>query len=150
MANPIVLFVCTGNSARSQMAEALLRKHAGDRFDARSAGTEPKGLNPLSVEAMKEVGIDIGGQRSKSLSEFMGKTPVQYAIFVCSSADDRCPSLAGFTGERLYWPFDDPAAATGTKEEKLTRFREGRNQIDARIVEWLAELRAAGELPGNS
>lgn len=150
MANPIVLFVCTGNSARSQMAEALLRKHAGDRFDARSAGTEPKGLNPLSVEAMKEVGIDIGGQRSKSLSEFMGKTPVQYAIFVCSSADDRCPSLAGFTGERLYWPFDDPAAATGTKEEKLTRFREVRNQIDARIVEWLAELRAAGELPGNS
>jgi arsenate reductase len=147
MANPIVLFVCTGNSARSQMAEGLLRKHNGDRFDARSAGTEPKGLNPLSVEAMKEIGIDISGQRSKNLSEFLGSDAIQYAIFVCSSADDRCPSLAGFTGQRLYWPFEDPAAATGTKEEKLARFREVRDQIDARIVEWLAKLRAAGELP---
>lgn len=151
MKKPVVLFVCTGNSARSQMAEGLLRKHAGDRFDARSAGTEPKGLNPLSVEAMKEVDIDISGHRSKNLSEFLGNDAIQYAIFVCSSADDRCPSLAGFSGERLYWPFEDPAAATGTKEEKLARFREIRNQIDARIVDWLAELRNAGELlePGS-
>jgi arsenate reductase len=139
MTKPIVLFVCTGNSARSQMAEGLLRKLAGDRFDARSAGTEPKGLNPLSVEAMQEIGIDISGQRSKNLTELMGKAPIQYAIFVCSSADDRCPSLAGFSGERLYWPFEDPAAATGTHEEKLASFRKARDQIDARIVEWLEE-----------
>lgn len=141
MKKPVVLFVCTGNSARSQMAEGLLRKHAGERFDALSAGTEPKGLNPLSVEAMQEIGVDISQHRSKNLSELMGKVAVQYAIFVCSSADDRCPSLAGFSGERLYWPFEDPAAATGTKEEKLARFRDVRDQIDARIVDWLEELR---------
>jgi arsenate reductase len=121
------------------MAEGLLRKHAGDRFDARSAGTEPKGLNPLSVEAMKEIGIDISHHRSKNLSELLSKFSVQHAIFVCSSADDRCPSLAGFSGERLYWPFEDPAAATGTHEEKLASFRKVRDQIDARIVEWLEE-----------
>jgi arsenate reductase len=147
MNKPVVLFVCTGNSARSQMAEGLLRKHAGDRFDAKSAGTEPKGLNPFSVEAMKEIGIDISGHRSKNLKELMSKVTVQYAIFVCSSADDRCPSLAEFTGERLYWPFEDPAAATGSHDEKLALFRQVRDQIDARIVEWLAELRTAGELP---
>jgi arsenate reductase (thioredoxin) len=141
MKKPVVLFVCTGNSARSQMAEGLLRKHAGERFDAQSAGTVPKGLNPLSVEAMQEIGVDISQHRSKNLSELMGKVAVQYAIFVCSSADDRCPSLAGFSGERLYWPFEDPAAATGTQEEKLARFRDVRDQIDARIVEWLEELR---------
>jgi arsenate reductase (thioredoxin) len=131
------------------MAEGLLRKHAGDRFDARSAGTEPKGLNPLSVEAMNEIGIDISQHSSKNLSELMSKVAVQYAIFVCSSADDRCPSLAGFSGKRLYWPFEDPAAATGTHHEKLSRFREVRDQIEARITEWLGELRAAGELPGD-
>jgi arsenate reductase len=144
MKKPVVLFVCTGNSARSQMAEGLLRKRAGDRFDARSAGTEPKGLNPLSVEAMKEIGIDISGHRSKDLSELMSKVAIQYAVFVCSSADDRCPSLASFSGERLFWPFEDPAAATGTHEEKLAAFRKVRNQIDARIVEWLVELPMAG------
>jgi arsenate reductase len=147
MKKPVVLFVCTGNSARSQMAEGLLRKHAGDRFDAQSAGTEPKGLNPLSVEAMKEVGIDISHHRSKNLSELKSKVAVGYAIFVCSSADDRCRSLTSFSGKRLFWPFEDPAAATGTHEEKLASFRKVRDQIDARIAEWLADLRAAGELP---
>jgi arsenate reductase (thioredoxin) len=101
MKKPVVLFVCTGNSARSQMAEGLLRKHAGHRCDARSAGTEPKGLNSLSVEAMKEIGIDISGHRSKNLSELVGKVPIDYAIFVCSSAEDRCPTLAAFTGQRF-------------------------------------------------
>jgi arsenate reductase (thioredoxin) len=143
MNKPVVLFVCTGNSARSQMAEGLLRKHAGDRFDAQSAGTEPKGLNPLSVEAMQEIGIDISQHRSKNLSELLSKISIQYAIFVCSSADDRCPSLAGFSSERLYWPFEDPAAATGTHEEKLARFREVRDQIDARIVGWLKQPSAS-------
>ena len=81
MKKPVVLFVCTGNSARSQMAEGLLRKHAGNVFDSQSAGTEPKGLNPLAVEAMKEIGIDISGNRSKNVSEFTG-TAMQYAVFV--------------------------------------------------------------------
>ena len=129
------------------MAEGLLRKYAGDRFDAQSAETEPKGLNPLAVEAMQELGIDISQQRSKDVSEFLGKVAVQYAIFVCTSADERCPRLWPFSGKRLYWPFEDPAAATGTHEEKLAAFREVRDQIDAQIIEWLAELRVAGELP---
>jgi arsenate reductase len=146
MHKPTVLFVCTGNSARSQMAEGLLRKHAGSLFDAQSAGTEPKGLNPLAVEAMREAGIDISGHRSKNVAEFADRG-VQYAIFVCASADDRCPTLAGFTGTRLYWPFEDPAAAEGTHEEKLEVFRKVRDEIDARINEWLAGMRVAGELP---
>ena len=140
----MVLFVCTGNSARSQMADGLLRKHAGDRFDAQSAGTEPKGLNPLAMEAMREIGIDISQQRSKDVAEFLGKVAVQYAVFVCSSADERCPRLWPFSGQRLYWPFEDPAAASGTHEEKLTVFRRVRDEIDERIVEWLAESRVAG------
>lgn len=144
MQKPMVLFVCTGNSARSQMADGLLRKHAGDRFDAQSAGTEPKGLNPLAMEAMREIGIDISQQRSKDVAEFLGKVAVQYAVFVCSSADERCPRLWPFSGQRLYWPFEDPAAASGTHEEKLTVFRRVRDEIDERIVEWLAESRVAG------
>jgi arsenate reductase len=147
MKKPIVLFVCTGNSARSQMAEGLLRKYAGDRFDAQSAGMEPKGLNPLAVEAMKELGIDISQHRSKEVSEFLGKAPIQYAIFVCSSADERCPRLWPFAGKRLYWPFEDPAAATGSHAEKLAVFRDIRDQIDGQIIDWLAELQVAGELP---
>jgi arsenate reductase len=145
MKRPVVLFVCTGNSARSQIAEGLLRKHAADIFDAQSAGTEPKGLNPLAVEVMREVDIDIRGHRSKNVSEFKGQE-IQYAIFVCSSADDRCPTLAGFTGVRLYWPFEDPAAAIGTEEARLEVFREVRNQIHARIADWIAQLRAAAKL----
>jgi arsenate reductase len=126
------------------MAEGLLRKHAGDRFDAQSAGTEPKGLNPLAVEAMREIGIDISQQRSKDVAEFLGKVTVQYAVFVCSSADERCPRLWPFSGQRLYWPFEDPAAAAGTHEQKLTVFRKVRDEINERIVEWLAESRVAG------
>jgi arsenate reductase len=127
------------------MAEGLLRKYAKDRFDAQSAGTEPKGLNPLAVEAMREIGIDISQQRSKDVSEFLGKVSLQYAIFVCSSADERCPALRPFSGERLYWPFEDPAAAAGSHEEKLTVFRDVRDQIEAQLLEWLAELRVAGK-----
>jgi len=121
------------------MAEGLLRRHAGDLFEAQSSGTEPKGLNPLAVEAMREFGIDIRGQRSKCVTEFAG-AEIQYAIFVCASADDRCPTLSGFKGIRLYWPFEDPAAATGTREECLRVFRDVRDQIDAKISDWLASL----------
>jgi arsenate reductase len=149
MHKPVVLFVCTGNSARSQMAEGLLRHHSGETFDVRSAGTEPKGVNPLAIEAMKEIGVDIRHQQSKHVVEVLDNVSVQYAIFVCASADDRCPTLAGFSGQRLYWPFEDPAAATGTHDERLEVFRNVRNQIDARISAWLAELRVAGELPAK-
>ncbi|MEX2138733.1 MAG: arsenate reductase ArsC [Pirellulales bacterium] len=146
MHKPVVLFVCTGNSARSQMAEGLLRHHAGETFDVRSAGTDPKGVNPLAVETVKEIGVDISQQQSKKVSEVMEQVSIQYAIFVCASADDRCPTLGGFSGQRLYWPFEDPAAATGTKQERLQAFRDVRDQIDARIRAWLAELRVPGKL----
>jgi len=147
MRKPVVLFLCTGNSARSQMAEAFLRRYAGDLFDVQSAGLEPKPINPLTVEAMKEIGVDISQQRSKDTAEFLGKVSVRYAIFVCANAEANCPRLWPFTGNRLYWPFEDPAAATGTYEERLQVFRDVRNQIDARIIAWLAELRVAEELP---
>jgi arsenate reductase len=128
------------------MAEAFLRKYADEMLDAQSAGLAPKGVNPLTVEAMREIGIDISKQRSKGTEEFLGKVVVRYAIFVCSEAEANCPRLWPFTGKRLYWPFEDPAAATGTYEERLAVFRNVRDQIDAQIIQWLGELRAAGEL----
>ena len=137
-----VLFLCSGNSARSQMAEALLRHYAGDRFDVFSAGLEPRGVNPLTVAVMDEIGIDIREQRSKSVSEFLGKTTVNYAIFVCPRAEQSCPHLYPFSTKSLSWPFDDPAEVTGTTGEKLLKFREVRDQIDRKICAWLA---SAGE-----
>jgi arsenate reductase len=147
MQKPVVLFLCTGNSARSQIAEAFLRRYAGDVFDAQSAGLDPKPVNPLTVEVMKEIGVDISSARSKDSAEFLGKVAVRYAVFVCSNAEERCPRLWPFTGRRLYWPFVDPAAATGTHEEKLAVFRDVRNQIDHQIIEWLKELRVEGDVP---
>ena len=126
-----VLFLCTGNSARSQMAEGYLRRVAGDRFIALSAGIEPKGLNPLAVEAMREIGIDISGQKSKDVRDFLGQ-PIPYVVTVCENAREKCPIFPG-TYKFLHWGFDDPAAATGTHEEKLAVFRRVRDQITQRI-----------------
>jgi arsenate reductase len=137
-----VLFLCSGNSARSQMAEALLRHYAGDRFDVFSAGLEPRGVNPLTVAVMDEIGIDIRQQRSKSVSEFLGRARVGCAIFVCPRAEQSCPHMYPFVTKTLSWPFDDPAAVAGTPEEILRKFREVRDQIDRKIRAWLA---AAGE-----
>ena len=141
---PAVLFLCSGNSARSQMAEALLRHYAGNQFDPFSAGLEPRGINPLTVAVMDEIGIDIRQQRSKPVSEFLGKTTVRYAIFVCPRAEQSCPRMYPFATKILSWPFDDPAAAGGTQEEKLRKFREVRDQIDHKIRDWLA---TTGNLP---
>ena len=135
-----VLFLCTGNSARSQMGEALMRKHAGDRFDVYSAGTDPKGVNPLTIKALAEIGIDASSQRSKHLKEYLGRLPVSYLIIVCGEADESCPRIWPGVRNRLFWPFDDPAAATGTDEEKLAEFRRVRDKIDTKIRAWLAEL----------
>ena len=133
-----VLFLCTGNSARSQMAEALLRKHAGDRFDVYSAGLEPKGIHPYTRRVMQEIGIDLGGQRSKHLSEYMGKLHFEYLITVCGNAERECPTFPG-ADQRQHWPFEDPAAIEGTEEQKLAAFRAVRDQIDRRVRAWLAE-----------
>lgn len=135
-----VLFLCTGNSARSQMAEALLRYYAGDQFEAYSAGLEPKGLNPLTVQVMREVGLDISQQRSKSVREYLGHLNFAYLIIVCSDAEEKCPTVFVGVSQRMFWPFDDPAKAEGTADEKLAKFREVRDQIAARIRRWLADL----------
>ena len=140
---PRVLFVCTGNSARSIMAEALLRHHAGDRFDVHSAGMEPKGVNPLSIKVLNEIGVETAGLSSKSTMEFLGKLRVRYAIIVCDKAQQSCPRIQPFALNTLFWPFPDPAAAEGSEEERLAAFRDVRDQIDATITSWLAEFPAA-------
>jgi len=127
MGNPKVLFLCTGNSARSQMAEGYLRRAAGDRFEAMSAGIEPKGLNPLAVEAMREIGIDISRQQSKDVVSLLGQH-IPYVITVCDNARERCPIFPR-TYKFLHWSFDDPAAAEGTHEQKLAVFRRVRDEI---------------------
>lgn len=136
MNKPKVLFLCTGNSARSQMAEAFLRLYAGDRLDAYSAGLEPGVINPYTIRVMEEIGVDMSAHRSKSLVEYMGKVHFAYLITVCSRAEEKCPLFPGM-GTRLHWPFDDPAAATGSDEEKLAKFRQVREEIKARMLAWL-------------
>ena len=133
-----VLFLCTGNSARSIMAEALLRYYAPDRFEVYSAGLEPKGINPYTIQVLKEIGLDVSGGRSKDVMEFLGKVHMGYVITVCSNAEERCP-IFPFGTQRLHWPFEDPAAFRGTGEEKLAKFREVRDLIHQSILAWLRE-----------
>ncbi len=133
-----VLFLCTGNSARSQMAEALLRKYASDRFEAFSAGLHPKGIHPYTRQVLEELGIDVSRQYSKPLSEYQGKMQFAYLITVCSNAEKECPFFPG-AGIRLHWPFDDPAAVEGAESARLQAFREVRDQIAERIKTWLGE-----------
>ena len=128
---PKVLFLCTGNSARSQMAEGYLRHHAGDRFEALSAGISPKGLNPLATEAMREIGIDISNQTPKDAGLYL-QTAVQYVITVCDNAKERCPIFPG-TFKYLHWGFPDPAAAEGSHDQRLAAFRTTRDAIAERI-----------------
>jgi len=135
-----VLFLCTGNSARSQMAEAFLRKYGGDRFEAYSAGTEPKGINPYTERVMEEVGINLSGQHSKHVKEYMGKVHFGYLITLCDEAEEKCPTTFPGVGKRIHWSFEDPSAFTGSEDEKLAIFRKVRNQIEQHIKTWLAEV----------
>jgi len=137
-----VIFLCTGNSARSQIAEAFLRKYGGDRFDVYSAGMEPKGVHPLAVRVMAEVDIDISEYRSKGTNEFLGKKLFQYLITVCDRAEKNCPTAWPGVTNRLHWSFEDPAEYEGTEEAKLNKFREIRNQIQKKIIDWLNLLPA--------
>ena len=134
-----VLFLCTGNSARSQMAEAFLRKYGAERFEAHSAGLEPKGLNPFTVKVMDEIGIDVSGQTSKGVDTYLGKVLFQYLITVCDDADKNCPTTWPGVSHRMHWSFQDPAAVEGSDGEKLAKFREVRNLIENKIKTWLAE-----------
>jgi arsenate reductase len=137
---PQVLFICTGNSARSQMAEAFLKRYAGEVYDVQSAGLDPKGINPNTLTVMAEIGYDMSGHRSKNLREFMGYTHSRYVITVCGHADNNCPRGLWSTGEKLHWPLEDPAAFVGSPEETLARFRQIRDQIDQQIKDWLKEV----------
>lgn len=136
---PIVLFLCTHNAARSQMAEGFLRQMGGDWFESASAGLDPTALHPLAVEVMAEVGIDISHQKSKSVTEFLAKVPVKYAIFVCRNVEDQCPRIWPFVPISLSWPLDDPATSDDC-EEALERFRRVRDEIEGKIRTWLQEL----------
>jgi len=146
MSQPIrVLFLCTGNAARSQMAEGLLRWVGNDDFAVFSAGTAPRGLHPLAVEALAEVGIDISQQRSKHLSELLDQ-PFDYIITVCDSVRDACPIFPG-EGTRLHWSYPDPAAAEGDTEAQRRAFRSVRSDLSERIRLWVLRQREQNLLP---
>lgn len=120
------------------MAEGFLRHYAADRFEVYSAGTDPKDeVHPLAVQVMAEIGIDISQQHPKGIREFLGRLPVRYLIIVCGGANESCPTVFPGMRERLYWPFDDPAAFRGSPEETLAEFRRVRDEIQSRIVDWL-------------
>ncbi|MAE27692.1 MAG: arsenate reductase ArsC [Planctomycetota bacterium] len=136
---PRILFLCTGNSCRSQMAQGWLRHLAGERLTALSAGTRPAGVNPMAVEAMARAGVDISGQRSKALAEVLerGCAP-QLVISVCAAAEAACPVLSGATS-RLHWPFPDPARAEGSGEERARVFDNVCADLRRKLESWLAE-----------
>jgi len=130
-----LLVLCTGNSARSQMAEGLLRHEGGDRFEVYSAGTKPSRVRDEAIAVMAEIGIDISGQRSKSVDEFVGQD-LDFVITVCSHAHQACPVFPGNV-KRLHWPFDDPAVVQGSEDVRLAAFRKVRDQIHGRIIVFL-------------
>ncbi|MCZ6598430.1 MAG: arsenate reductase ArsC [Planctomycetota bacterium] len=140
---PRALFLCTGNSCRSQMAEGWLRRLAGDRVEALSAGVDPHGLNPFAVRVMTEAGVDISAHTSDPIGDFLADPP-EVVIAVCDRAAESCPAFPGAT-QVLSWPFPDPAGATGSEEEVLAVFRDVRDAIRARIAAWLAD--GAAPLP---
>jgi arsenate reductase len=134
-----VLFVCTGNSARSQMAEAILRQIGRGAFETFSAGTDPRGVNPLTVRALANVGIDASAARSKSVTEYLGQS-FDYVVTVCDEARQVCPVFPG-VHESLHWGYEDPAEATGTEEERLAVFRRVFIQIGERVRQFATVTR---------
>ncbi len=138
--NPNVLFLCTGNSCRSQMAEGFLRKYGGNRFTAVSAGTDQaEKVHPFAVQVMDEKGIDIRDQTPKNVSEYLGRIAVRHLVIVCDGANEKCPRIFPGMMNRMFWPFDDPAAFLGSEAATLEKFRTVRDQIDSRILQWLKE-----------
>ena len=136
-----VLFLCTHNSSRSQMAEGLLRAHGGDGYVVFSAGTHPRSVHPLAVQVMREIGIDISeaaGYRAKSLDEFIGQPPIDLVVTVCDEAAEECPFFPGARRQE-HWGFPDPSAATGTEAERLAAFRSVRDGIAARITAFITQ-----------
>jgi len=130
-----ILILCTGNSARSQMAEGLMRHELNGEAEVFSAGTKPSSVRPEAIAVMAELGIDLTGHRSKSIDEFAGRE-LDYVITVCDNAAEACPVFPGRT-ERLHWPFEDPAGITGSEDERRAAFRAVRDKIRAKIRDWL-------------
>ena len=142
---PRVLILCTGNSARSQMAEGLLRHEAGDRFEVFSAGTRPSHDRPEAIAVMAEIGLDISGHRSKSVDEFVGRD-LDFVITVCDNAKETCPVFPAAV-QRLHWPFEDPAAVEGSEEARKAAFRRTRDRIHGRIMVFLDGNESACDSP---
>ncbi len=145
-----ILFLCTGNSARSQMGEALLRKHAGDIFQVFSAGAVPKEeIFPPVVAVMREIGIDLSGVKPKGVEDYLGKVHFEKVIIVCAEADRQCPNIFA-SSQRLSWPFEDPAKASGTEADILAFCRDIRDQIENKIQSWLMEERIKPQCGGET
>ncbi|MEI6691901.1 MAG: arsenate reductase ArsC [Chlorobium sp.] len=146
-----VLFLCTGNSCRSQMAEGLLRHLAGERFEALSAGLEPNNdVHPFAIKVMEEIGIDISAQQPKAVDVYLGRMMIHYLIIVCNKAQSTCPRVwPGLPNERrYYWPVNDPASITGTIEEQLSGFREIRDELQEKITSWLKDVSVSTSING--
>ncbi len=133
-----ILFLCTGNSCRSQMAEGLMRNYFKDRFDVCSAGVNPSEVNPNAVNVMKEIGINISKHNSKSVELFLNEK-FDFLITVCDNAKELCPVFSGEIANRIHWDFEDPAAFVGKQEEKTEKFREVRDLIKVRIFEYFGQ-----------
>jgi arsenate reductase len=142
---PRVLILCTGNSARSQMAEGLLRHEAGGRFEVFSAGTKPSQVRPEAIAVMAEIGLDISGHRSKSVDEFAGRR-LDFVITVCDNAKETCPVFPAAV-RRLHWPFEDPAAVEGSEEVRKAAFRRVRDRMHGRIMVFLDGNESACDAP---
>ncbi len=137
---PLIMVLCTGNSARSQIAEAFLRKYKGDQFTVASAGTQPKSeVHPLTVRVMNEIGIDISEQRPKDIKEFLDKAAVRHILIVCDNANQSCPRIWPGSFSRTFMPFDDPAAVTGSEMKQLEEFRRVRDEISDAMQKWIPE-----------
>ena len=139
MTKKTVLFLCSGNSCRSQMAEAFLRREAGDRLEVFSCGLEAEPIHPMTIEVMREVGIDLvaAGHSSQVVSDYLGKISVAHLIIVCDRAARNCPKIWPGALNRIVWPFDDPASVEGDQDGKLAEFRRVRNEIETKIKQWL-------------
>lgn len=138
-----ILVLCSGNSCRSQMAEAFFEKYAGDAYEVFSAGLDPRPIHPLTIQVMKEAGVDISNKHSKSLREYLGRETFSHVIFVCGEMEQKCPHLFPISKWRnLSWPFPDPAMVDGDDSEKLEAFRNVRDRIEVKIRQWLEEQRS--------
>ncbi|MBM7557697.1 arsenate reductase ArsC [Halanaerobacter jeridensis] len=138
MSKAKVLFICTGNSARSQMAEAFLREYDSDNFEAYSGGLKAEGIHPMTKQVMQEVGLDISDQESKEISRFLGKKHFGFLVTVCRKAEKNCPTFPDVS-TRLFWDIEDPKAFEGSDEEKLAKFRETRDEVEERVKNFIKE-----------